>query len=106
MGQVFQNHDLAKALRLVAENGADAFYKGEIARAILSTSQSLGGTMAADDLAEFSPEWVEPISTTYRDWTVYELPPEWTRNGGTGDAEYYGNFSGFAGWAAERRRVA
>jgi gamma-glutamyltranspeptidase/glutathione hydrolase len=75
VGQVFQNHDLAKALRLVAENGAAAFYKGEIARAILSTSQSLGGTMAADDLAEFSPEWVEPISTTYRDWTVYELPP-------------------------------
>jgi gamma-glutamyltranspeptidase / glutathione hydrolase len=75
VGQVFQNHDLAKALRLVAENGADAFYKGEIARAIVSTSQSLGGTMAADDLAEFSPEWVEPISTTYRDWTVYELPP-------------------------------
>ncbi len=75
VGQVFQNHDLAKALRLVAENGADAFYKGEIARAILSTSQSLGGTLAADDLAELSPEWVEPISTTYRDWTVYELPP-------------------------------
>jgi gamma-glutamyltranspeptidase/glutathione hydrolase len=75
VGQIFQNHDLAKALRLVAENGADAFYKGEIARAIVSTSQSLGGTMAADDLAEFSPEWVEPISTTYRDWKVYELPP-------------------------------
>src|SRR5271154_5434543 len=75
VGQVFQNHDLAKALRLVAENGADAFYKGEIASAILSTSQSLGGVMAADDLAEFSPEWVEPISTTYRGWTVYELPP-------------------------------
>jgi gamma-glutamyltranspeptidase/glutathione hydrolase len=75
VGQVFQNHDLAKALRLVAEKGVDAFYKGEIARAILSTSQSLGGTMAADDLAEFSPEWVDPISTTYRDWTVYELPP-------------------------------
>jgi len=75
LGQVFQNHDLAKALRLVAQNGATAFYKGEIAHAILSTSQSLGGTMSADDLAEFSPEWVEPISTTYRDWTVYELPP-------------------------------
>ncbi len=75
VGQVFQNHDLAKALRLLAQNGADAFYKGEIARAIVNTSQSLGGTMAADDLAEFSPEWVEPISTTYRDWTIYELPP-------------------------------
>src|ERR1022692_3026633 len=75
VGQVFQNHDLAKALRAVAQNGADAFYKGEIARAIVSTSQRLGGTIAADDLADFSPEWVEPVSTTYRDWTVYELPP-------------------------------
>jgi len=75
VGQVFQNHDLAKALRLVAENGADAFYKGEIARAIVNTSRSLGGTMAVDDLAEFSAEWVEPVSTTYRDWTIYELPP-------------------------------
>jgi gamma-glutamyltranspeptidase / glutathione hydrolase len=75
VGQIFQNHDLAKALQMVAQNGPTAFYKGEIARAIVSTSQSLGGTMSADDLAEFSPEWVEPISTTYRGWTVYELPP-------------------------------
>ncbi len=75
VGQVFQNRDLANALRLVADHGADAFYKGDIARAIVSTSQSLHGTMASDDLAEFAPEWVEPISTTYRDWTVYELPP-------------------------------
>jgi gamma-glutamyltranspeptidase / glutathione hydrolase len=75
VGQVFQNRDLAKALQLVAQNGPAAFYKGAIAEAILSTSQSLGGTMAADDLAEFSPEWVDPISTTYRGWTVYELPP-------------------------------
>src|SRR5208282_1535166 len=66
---------LAKALRLVAEGGPDAFYKGEIARAIVSTSQSLGGTIAPADLTEFSAEWVEPISTTYRDRTVYELPP-------------------------------
>ena len=75
VGQIFENHDLAKALGLVANNGADAFYKGKIARALVSTSQNLGGTMAAYDLAEFSPEWVEPISTKYRDWTVYELPP-------------------------------
>ena len=75
VGQIFQNHDLAKALRLVAEQGADAFYKGEIAHAILNTSQAFDGTMAASDLAEFSPEWVEPISSTYRDWTIYELPP-------------------------------
>jgi gamma-glutamyltranspeptidase / glutathione hydrolase len=75
VGQVFRNPDLAKALRLIADNGAGAFYKGELARAIVSTSQSLGGTLAPEDLAEFSPEWVEPISTTYRDWTIYELPP-------------------------------
>jgi gamma-glutamyltranspeptidase / glutathione hydrolase len=75
VGEVFHNPDLAKALRLIAASGADAYYKGEIAQAILSTSQAHGGTMAAADLAEFKPEWVEPISTTYRDWTVYELPP-------------------------------
>jgi len=75
LGQIFSNPDLAKTLSLIASNGSDAFYKGEIARAILSTSQSLGGTMSASDLAEFAPEWVEPVSTTYRGWTIYELPP-------------------------------
>ena len=75
VGQIFRNPDLAKALSVVAQDGPGAFYKGEIAKAILSTSQSLGGTMSADDLAQFSPEWVDPISTTYRGWTIYELPP-------------------------------
>jgi gamma-glutamyltranspeptidase / glutathione hydrolase len=75
VGELFRNPDLGKALREVSEAGPDAFYKGDIARAILATSQSLGGTMAADDLAEFSPEWVNPVSTTYRGWTIYELPP-------------------------------
>jgi gamma-glutamyltranspeptidase/glutathione hydrolase len=75
VGQIFQNPDLAKALRLVANNGPDAFYRGEIASAIVNTSRSLGGTMSAEDLADFAPEWVQPISTTYRDWTIYELPP-------------------------------
>src|SRR5215469_16251769 len=75
VGEIFRNPDLAKALRLIAQNGADAYYKGEIAQAILSTSTAHGGTMSAADLADFKPEWVEPISTTYRDWTVYELPP-------------------------------
>jgi len=75
LGEVFGNPNLAKALRAISQHGADAFYKGEIAQAILSTSQSLGGTMSAEDLVDFKPEWVQPISTTYRDWTVYELPP-------------------------------
>jgi gamma-glutamyltranspeptidase / glutathione hydrolase len=75
VGQVFRNADLAGALRLIAAQGPDAFYKGDIARAIVATSRAHGGTMEADDLAEFSAEWVEPISTTYRGWRVYELPP-------------------------------
>jgi gamma-glutamyltranspeptidase/glutathione hydrolase len=74
-GQVFKNPDLARALRAIAEQGPDAFYKGEIAAAILKTSQRLGGTMTAQDLASFSAEWVDPISIDYRGWRVYELPP-------------------------------
>jgi gamma-glutamyltranspeptidase / glutathione hydrolase len=74
-GQLFRNPDMAHALRLVAEKGPDAFYKGEIAEAIIKTSQHLGGTMTAEDLAAFSPEWVQPISIDYRGWRVYELPP-------------------------------
>jgi len=75
IGELFRNPDLAKALRAISQDGVAAYYKGEIAKAILSTSQALGGTLSAADLADFKPEWVEPISTTYRDWTVYELPP-------------------------------
>lgn len=75
VGEMFSNPDLGKALRLIAENGLDAFYRGEIAKAILKTSDDLGGTMRADDLAEFSSEWVEPISIDYRGWKIYELPP-------------------------------
>src|SRR6266704_3851690 len=75
IGARFTNPDLAKALRLVAEQGRDAFYKGPIAQAIISTSSALGGTMQVEDLADFSAEWVEPISTDYRGWKVYELPP-------------------------------
>ena len=75
MGEVFRNLDLAKALRLLADGGPRAFYTGEIAKAILATSRELGGTMTAEDLQDFSAEWVEPISITYRGWKVYELPP-------------------------------
>ena len=75
MGEVFRNPDVAKALRLLAEGGPRVFYGGEIAKAILATSREAGGTMTEDDLETFSAEWVEPISTTYRGWKVYELPP-------------------------------
>ena len=74
-GQIFRNPDIAQALTRIANEGETAFYKGAVAQAILQTSAQLGGTMSADDLAQYSAEWVEPISTRYRDWTVYELPP-------------------------------
>ncbi len=75
LGATFSNPDIAKSLRLIAEKGRDAFYKGEIAQAIVHTSAAMGGTMELQDLADFSAEWVEPISTTYRGWKIYELPP-------------------------------
>ena len=75
VGQIFRNSQYAHALELVAREGEKAFYRGEIAQAILKTSDRLGGVMTAGDLADFQPEWVEPISTSYHGWTVYELPP-------------------------------
>lgn len=75
MGQMYRNPDLGKAMRLIAEQGRDAFYKGPVAKAILATSEKLGGVMDIEDLAEFASEWVTPISTDYRGWRVTELPP-------------------------------
>jgi len=75
MGEVFKNPDVAQALALIASAGPRAFYSGAIAQAILATERELGGSLQADDLKEFAAEWVEPISTTYRGWKVYELPP-------------------------------
>ena len=74
-GDIFRNPALARAYRLIADNGPGDFYQGEIARAILETSTKLGGVMTAADLSDYSSEWVEPISIDYRGWRVYELPP-------------------------------
>ncbi len=75
IGETFRNPELGHAFRLIAELGAKAFYSGPIGEAILKTSNRLGGTMAAEDLRDFQSEWVEPIATQYRDWKVYQLPP-------------------------------
>jgi len=75
LGELFRNPDYAKALRLLADQGAEAVYGGDIGKAIVATSNELGGTMTLDDLSQFNPEWVDPISTDYRGWRVYELPP-------------------------------
>ena len=74
-GQVFSNRDLAASLRRITQQGRDGFYKGENAQAIVDASRELGGVLTLEDLGEFQPEWVTPISTTYRGWTVYEIPP-------------------------------
>src|SRR5215470_3079688 len=75
VGEVFRNPDLAESLEQIAQHGRDAFYKGPIAAKILDTMKKHNGTMSAEDMPEFSSEFVEPISTTYRDWTIYEIPP-------------------------------
>jgi gamma-glutamyltranspeptidase/glutathione hydrolase len=74
-GQIFKNPDLAKTLRLLQSQGAEAFYRGEIARAIVAKSAALGGTMTMQDLAAYRGEWVEPARTQYRGYDVLELPP-------------------------------
>jgi gamma-glutamyltranspeptidase/glutathione hydrolase len=74
-GEIFRNPELAWSLKQIAAQGRKAFYEGAIAKRILDRSKELGGTLTAEDLAKFSSEWVEPISTTYHGWTVYELPP-------------------------------
>ena len=75
VGEIFRNPDLAHSLESLASGGRDAYYKGAIAKTILALSAKLGGTMTLEDLADYSSEWVEPISTTYHGWTVYEIPP-------------------------------
>ncbi len=75
VGQIMRNPELAHAYRLIAAGGRDVLYKGEIAKAIVATSKHHSGFLSAHDLEEFSAEWVEPIETTYRGWTVSEIPP-------------------------------
>src|SRR6185312_10248221 len=75
VGQMFRNPDLAASYRWLAKEGRDAFYRGSIARRIASCSARHRGALTGDDLAAYDAEWVTPLSTTYRGWTVYELPP-------------------------------
>ena len=62
-------------MRRIAEYGRDGYYTGATAEAIVQISREQGGTFTTEDLSEFQPEWVTPISTTYRGWTVSEIPP-------------------------------
>jgi gamma-glutamyltranspeptidase/glutathione hydrolase len=72
---IIRNPGLARALRLIQKDGRDAFYRGPIADAIVAKVQAGGGVMTHEDLAEFESEWIEPISTNYHGYDVFQLPP-------------------------------
>ncbi len=74
-GAMFAQKNLARTLRTLAREGRDGFYRGEIARAIVDYCGKNGGFLSMEDFASQKSEWVEPISTTYRGHTLYELPP-------------------------------
>jgi gamma-glutamyltranspeptidase/glutathione hydrolase len=74
-GQVFRNPALADTLAAIAAGGRDAFYKGDIASRIEAYMSANGGYLTAADLAAHRSEWVEPVSTNYRGYDVWELPP-------------------------------
>ncbi|MDZ7608202.1 MAG: gamma-glutamyltransferase [Cyclobacteriaceae bacterium] len=74
-GEIFKNPFLANTLEKIAQGGRDAFYKGDIARTIGAYMKEQGGFLSYEDLAAHTSEWVEPVSTNYRGYDVWELPP-------------------------------
>ncbi|MDY0201412.1 MAG: gamma-glutamyltransferase [Tenuifilaceae bacterium] len=74
-GEIFKNPDLASTYQKIAKGGRDAFYKGDIARTIAKYIQEQGGFLSYEDLASHQSEWVDPVSTNYRGYDVWELPP-------------------------------
>lgn len=74
-GELFRQANLARTLRALARGGRAAFYKGEIARAIVEYCRQNGGFLTMEDFAAHRSDWVEPISTDYRGYKVYEIPP-------------------------------
>jgi len=74
-GEIFRNPRLADTLEKIARGGRDAFYKGEMARTMDAFMKRVGGFLSYDDLASHRSEWVEPVSTNYRGYDLWELPP-------------------------------
>jgi gamma-glutamyltranspeptidase / glutathione hydrolase len=74
-GDRFRNPDLGRTLKTIAREGAAAFYEGEIRDAIIRCSENMGGLLSEEDFRDHTTTWVEPISSDYRGFTVYELPP-------------------------------
>ncbi len=74
-GEIFKNPDLANTYKLLASQGRDVFYTGEMARTMAAYVQQMDGFLSYDDLATHTSEWVEPLSVNYRGYDVWELPP-------------------------------
>lgn len=74
-GDVFRNPNLARTYQLIAEQGRDAFYRGSIAERIVRFSQNNGGYFAKRDFEDHTSTWIDPVSTNYRGYDVWELPP-------------------------------
>ena len=74
-GEIFKNPQLANTLRIIAEKGREGFYEGEIAQTMANFVQAQGGFLTYDDLATFHSEWTQPVSSNYRGYDVWELPP-------------------------------
>lgn len=74
-GEIFRNPSLAASYRLIANQGPDALYRGDIARRIVEFSRRQGGFLEMGDFAEHRADWIEPVSTTYRGYEVWQLPP-------------------------------
>jgi len=74
-GQIFNNRDLVRTYQEIARDGVKVFYEGKICDAMIEASESTGGLLSHQDFKDHTTTWVEPISTDYRGYTVYELPP-------------------------------
>ncbi len=74
-GEMFRNPTLAKTFKTIADGGKEAYYKGEIGRAVAAAVRAAGGVMTAEDVAAHESTWEEPLSTTYRGMRVWECPP-------------------------------
>jgi len=74
-GEIFKNPALASTFKKIAEGGRDAFYKGDIARTIAKYMKEQGGFITYEDMASHTSEWVNPVSTNYRGYDVWEIPP-------------------------------
>ncbi|MDT3843444.1 MAG: gamma-glutamyltransferase [Bacillota bacterium] len=74
-GEIWKSEDMARSLRLIADTGAETFYRGELADRMDAFSRETGGFLRREDLAAYHPSWVKPVSVNYRGYDIWEIPP-------------------------------